>query len=63
MWHLCENFWDVTTMNINPQNKKSDQIFSHKYLVRPRKSEPGQSPGKSGLSRSFNYLISHIFTF
>ena len=33
MWHICENFWDVTTMNIDLQNYKSDQIFSSKYLV------------------------------
>ena len=43
-------------MNIDPQNNKSDQIFSHKYLVRPRQSDPCQYPGKSGPSRGFNYL-------
>ena len=49
-------------MNIDPQNNKSDQIFSYKYLVRPRQGGPGQSPGKSGPTRSFNYFISHILT-
>ena len=33
-------------MNIDPQNNKSDQIFSHNYLVRPRQSDPGESPEK-----------------
>ena len=50
-------------MNIDSQNSKSDQIFSHKYLVRPRQSDPGQYPGKSGPSRSFDYLILHILKF
>ena len=36
-------------MNIDPQNNKSDQIFSYKYLVRPRQSGPGQSPEKVDL--------------
>ena len=34
-------------MNIDPQNNKSDQIFSHKGLDRPCQNDPGQSPGKS----------------
>ena len=34
-------------MNIDPQSNKSDQIFSHKGLVRPRQNDPGQSPGKN----------------
>ena len=33
-------------MNIDPQKNKSDQIFSHEGLVRPRQNDPGQSPGK-----------------
>ena len=48
-------------MNIDPQNSKSDQIFGHKYLVRPCKSDPGQYPGKSGPSQSFNYLKKHMY--
>ena len=32
--------------NIDPQNNKSDQIFSHKDLVRPRQNDPGQSLGQ-----------------
>ena len=50
-------------MNIDPQNNKSEQIYSHKYLGKPRQSDSGQSPGKGGPSRSFNYLISHILEF
>ena len=50
-------------MNIDPQNNKYDQIFSHKYLIRPHQNDPGKFPGKSGPSRSFNYLISHILKF
>ena len=61
MLHICENFWNVTTMNIDPQNSKSDQIFGHKYLVRPCQSDPGQYPEKSGPSQSFNYLKKHMY--
>ena len=60
MQHICKTFWDVKSMNIDPQNNKSDQIFSHKYLIIPHQNDPGKFPGKSGPSRSFNYLISHI---
>ena len=33
-------------MNIDPQNNKSDQMFSHKDLVRPCQNDSGQSPEK-----------------
>ena len=50
-------------MNIDPQNNKSEQIYSHKYLGKPLQSDSGQFRGKGGPSRNFNDLISHILEF
>ena len=61
--HVAHMWKFVATTNIDPQNNKSEQIYSHKYLGKPRQSDSGQSPGKGGPSRSFNYLISHILEF
>ena len=46
MQHACKNFWDVTNMEIDPQNNKSNQIFIYKGLVRLRQNDHGQFPGK-----------------
>ena len=50
-------------MNIDPQNNKFEQTFSHKYLVRSSQNEPGQSPRKNEPSQSFNNQISHVLKF
>ena len=43
---MCKKFWDFTTMNIDPKNNKSDQIFSPKGLVRAHQNDLYHSLGK-----------------
>ena len=44
-------------MNTDPQKNKSEQIFSHEGLVRPRQNDRSVSGKKVKFLRSFNYPI------
>ena len=50
-------------MNIDLQNNKSNQIFSHKYLVRPHQSDPGQYPEKVDLHKVLLILFHTYLSF